>query len=202
MAIMSVAETRVDDHEGPWTVEDVLALPEHPARARFEVVDGLLMMSPAPSLAHQTVAYELHKQLEDALERSGAPFVAAETVNVRTESRLFIPDIAVMDHSAVEWDTLVVPLEAMLLLVEIVSPFNQATDRILKPALYAQAKVPAYWRVELQPDLHVVAHELATDTYREVATITGKQAVEVAGEFTVDLDVPALRGNLANGGQP
>lgn len=202
MTIMSVAETRIDDHEGPWTVEDVLALPEHPARARFEVVDGVLMMSPAPSVAHQTVAYELHKQLEVALERSGAPFVAAETVNVRTESRLFIPDIAVMDHSAVEWDTLVVPLEAILLLVEVVSPFNQSADRILKPALYAQAKVPAYWRVELQPDLHVVAHELATDTYREVASITGKQTVEVAGEFSVDLDVPALRGRLASGDRP
>ncbi|MBW8090148.1 Uma2 family endonuclease [Streptomyces hygroscopicus subsp. hygroscopicus] len=202
MTIMSVAKTRIDDHEGPWTVEDVLSLPEHPARARFEVVDGALMMSPAPSLAHQTVAYELHKQLEDSLERSGAPFVAAETVNVRTESRLFIPDIAVMDHSAVEWDTLIVPLEAMVLLVEIVSPCNQSMDRIFKPALYAQAKVPAYWRVELQPDLHVVAHELATDAYREVATITGKQTVEVAGEFTVDLDVPALRGRLARGGRP
>lgn len=196
MAVMSVAEMRVDDHEGPWTVEDVLALPEHPARARYELVDGVLMMSPAPSLAHQTVAYELRKQIETALGQSEAPFIAADAVNVSAESRLFIPDIAVVDASAVAWDTLVVPLEAVLLLVEIVSPFNRSTDRILKPALYAQAKVPADWRVELQPELHVVPHELATDTYREVATVTGRQSVEVAGEFPVDLDVPALRGRL------
>ncbi|MBI0297729.1 hypothetical protein JBE04_25515 [Streptomyces sp. PRKS01-29] len=84
----------------------------------------------------------------------------------------------------------------------MVSSLNRSVDRILKPALYAQAKVPAYWRVELQPDLHVVAHELATDAYGEVATIAGKQSVEVAGEFTVDLDVPALRGKLARGGRP
>ena len=71
MAIMSVAETRVDDHEGPWTVEDVLALPEHPARARFELVDGVLMMSPAPDWDHQTVSSALHSQIKVALARSG-----------------------------------------------------------------------------------------------------------------------------------
>ncbi|MDW6059215.1 hypothetical protein SAZ11_15775 [Streptomyces sp. FXJ1.4098] len=56
MAVMSVAKMRVDDHEGPWTVDDVLALPEHPARARYELVDGVLMMSPAPAWDHQIVS--------------------------------------------------------------------------------------------------------------------------------------------------
>ncbi|MDX3230107.1 Uma2 family endonuclease [Streptomyces sp. ME19-01-6] len=196
MAVMSVAKARVDDHEGPWTVEDVLALPEHPARARYELVDGVLMMSPAPSWDHQIVSSELHGQIKAALSRSGAPFISAEAVNVTGESRLFIPDIAIVDRAAVQRGTLAVPLEAVLLLVEIVSPFNQSTDRILKPALYAQAKVPAYWRVELEPDVRVVVHELAVDTYREVATVTGRESVQVAGEFSVDLDVAGLLGDL------
>ncbi|GHJ32023.1 hypothetical protein TPA0910_64560 [Streptomyces hygroscopicus subsp. sporocinereus] len=196
MAIMSVAETRIDDHEGPWTVEDVLALPEHPARARFEVVDGVLMMSPAPGWDHQTVSSELHMQIKAALARSGAPFRSGEAVNVMGESRLFIPDIAVVDRAAVPRGTLAAPLDAAVLLGEIVSPFNQVADRLLKPALYAQAKVPAYWRVELRPDPHVVVHELAGDTYREVATVTGKASVSVAGEFTVDLDLDAVRREL------
>ncbi|MEU1788485.1 Uma2 family endonuclease [Streptomyces sparsogenes] len=198
MAVMSVANMRVDDHEGPWTVEDVLALPEHPARARYELVDGVLMMSPASAWDHQIVSSELRSQIKTALTRSGAPFISGEAVNVTGDSRLFIPDIAVVDRAAVQRGTLTVPLEAVLLLVEIVSPFNRSTDRILKPALYAQAKVPAYWRVELEPDVRVVVHELSVDTYREVATITGKEAVEVAGEFTVDLDVAALLGDLAD----
>lgn len=198
MAVMSVANMRVDDHEGPWTVEDVLALPEHPARARYELVDGVLMMSPAPAFAHQLVSFRLCSQITAALTRSAAPFLTAEAINVTGDSRLFIPDIAVVDRAAVQRGTLAVPLEAVLLLVEIVSPFNRASDRILKPALYAQAKVPAYWRVELEPDVRVVVHELSVDTYREVATITGKEAVEVAGEFTVDLDVAALLDDLAD----
>lgn len=197
MAVMSVENMRVDDHEGPWTVEDVLALPEHPARARYELVDGVLMMSPAPSWDHQIVSSELHSQIKAALVRSAAPFISAEAVNVTGESRLFIPDIAIADRAAVQRGTLAVPLEAVLLLVEIVSPSNQSTDRILKPALYAQAKVPAYWRVELEPDVQIVAHELSADTYREVATVTGKESIQIAGEFSVELDVPALLGDLA-----
>jgi Uma2 family endonuclease len=197
MAVMSVAKARVDDHEGPWTVEDVLALPEHPARARYELVDGVLMMSPAPAWDHQLVSFRLCSQITTALTQSAAPFLSAEAVNVTGESRLFIPDIAIVDRAAVQRGTLAVPLEAVLLLVEIVSPFNRSTDRILKPALYAQAKVPAYWRVELEPHVQIAVHELSVDTYREVTTITGKESVQVAGEFTVDLDIPALLGDLA-----
>ncbi|MFF4477506.1 Uma2 family endonuclease [Streptomyces sp. NPDC001520] len=193
---MSVAETRVDDHEGPWTVEDVLALSEHPARARFELVDGVLMLSPAPDWDHQTVSSELHSQIKAALARSGAPSHSGEAVNVTGESRLFIPDIAVVDRAAAPRGTLAAPLEAAVLLGEIVSPFNWAADRILKPALYAQAKVPVYWRVEMEPDVRVVVHELDVATYREVATVTGKQSVDVAGVFTVDLDLDAVRREL------
>ncbi|MFE3220186.1 Uma2 family endonuclease [Streptomyces antimycoticus] len=189
---MSVAETRIDDHVGPWTVEDVLALPEHPARARFELVDGVLFISPAPGLAHQIVSSGLRSQIDIASGRSGARFLTAGAVMVASDSRLFIPDIAVVDRAAVSRGTLATPLEAMLLLGEIVSPVSQAPDRILKPALYAQAKVPAYWRIELEPDVRVVVHELVGGSYREIATITGKKSVQVAGEFTVALDVAAL----------
>ncbi|MEU8875583.1 Uma2 family endonuclease [Streptomyces javensis] len=189
---MSVAETRIDDHVGPWTVEDVLALPEHPARARYELVDGVLFISPAPGLAHQIVSSALRRQIDTASKHSGARFLTAGAVMVASDSRLFIPDIAVVDRAAVSRGTLAAPLEAMLLLGEIVSPVSQAPDRILKPALYAQAKVPAYWRVELEPDVCVVVHELEGGSYREIAAITGKESVQVAGEFTVALDVAAL----------
>ncbi|NUS85837.1 MAG: Uma2 family endonuclease [Streptomyces sp.] len=160
-------------------------------------MDGVLMMSPAPAWDHQIVSSELHRQIHTAFAQSAAPFLSAGAVMVTGESRLFIPDIAIVDRAAVQRGTLAVPLEAVLLLVEIVSPFNRSTDRILKPALYAQAKVPAYWRVELEPHVQVVVHELSVDTYREVTTVTGKEPVQVAGEFSVELDVPALLGDLA-----
>ncbi|WP_432047488.1 Uma2 family endonuclease [Streptomyces asiaticus] len=189
---MSVAETRIDDHVGPWTVEDVLALPQHPARARYELVDGVLSISPAPGLAHQIVSSALRGQIDAASTRSGARFLTVGAVMVTDDSRLFVPDIVVADRTAISRGMLAAPLEAILLLGEIVSPSSQSIDRILKPALYAQAKVPAYWRVELEPDVCVVVHELEGATYREVATVTDRESVQVAGEFTLDLDVAAL----------
>ena len=197
MTTMSVARHDcVDSHEGPWTVEDVLALPEHPARARYELVDGVLMMSPAPSWAHQIASSALHRQIRAAIGTANAPFLVAEGTNIVGESRLFIPDLAVVDRAAVRRNTLAVPMDAALLLVEIVSPHNRASDRILKPALYAQAKVPAYWRAELEPEPTVHVHELTGDGYRETETVTGKRSVEVAGAFTVDLDVTMLLADL------
>ncbi|MCC5031923.1 Uma2 family endonuclease [Streptomyces sp. WAC 00631] len=186
----------VDDHAGPWTVEEVLALPEHPVRARYELVDGVLMMSPAPGLAHQIASRCLARRIDDAIAAAGAPFLLVEASIVIGESRLFIPDIVVVDRSAVRRDTVAVPLEAVLLLAEIVSPHSRAADRILKPVLYAQAEVPAYWRIGLEPEPAVLVHELSGDTYREVQRVTGKQGVEVAGAFPVDLDVAALLDDL------
>jgi hypothetical protein len=38
----------------------------------------------------------------------------------------------------------------------------------------------------------VVVHELDGTSYREVATVTDRESIRVAGEFTLDLDVAAL----------
>ncbi|MEE1930992.1 hypothetical protein V1J52_22905 [Streptomyces sp. TRM 70351] len=40
------------DHTGPWTVADVLALPED-RTIRYELLGASLLMSPAPGIRHQ-----------------------------------------------------------------------------------------------------------------------------------------------------
>jgi hypothetical protein len=64
---MSVATI---DHTGPWTVADVLALPED-RRVRYELLGESLVMSPAPGLRHQRVSYRLHTVL-DAVAQAAA----------------------------------------------------------------------------------------------------------------------------------
>jgi len=58
-----------------------------------------------------------------------------------------------------------------LLAVEIVSPGSISTDRVAKPAQYAAAGIPYYWRIELDP-LVLVAHVLDGDSYRVAGTFT------------------------------
>lgn len=50
--------------------------------------------------------------------------------------------------------------------VEVVSHGSRKVDRFFKPAQYAQAKVPYYWRVELERDQQIAVHEywLNSDT--------------------------------------
>ncbi|MGA5701529.1 Uma2 family endonuclease [Peterkaempfera bronchialis] len=149
--------------------------------------------APAPGWAHQAFSRALANQLDEAVCAAKAPFQVAEAVNVRSEGRLFVPDIVIADDSAVDWDTTVVPVEAVLLLVEIVSPFNKPQDRVFKPALYAQANVPAYWRVELEPSPHVIVHELSGNAYQEVGILKGQQTTTVAGAFTAEVDLDRVR---------
>ncbi|MGY1436398.1 Uma2 family endonuclease [Streptomyces reniochalinae] len=51
------------------------------------------------------------------------------------------------------------PISNVTLAVEVVSPGSRSQDRVLKPAQYAAAKVPYFWRAELERDNHLAVHE-------------------------------------------
>jgi hypothetical protein len=64
---------------------------------------------------------------------------------------LVVPDVLALRISAdVNPGTypLAVPASAVVLAVEVVSPSSTTHDRFIKPALYAEAGIPSYWRVE------------------------------------------------------
>jgi hypothetical protein len=56
---MSVA---LAEHTGPWTADDVEALPDAGDNARFEVYEGgVLVVSPAPGVGRRRASYWLHR---------------------------------------------------------------------------------------------------------------------------------------------
>jgi hypothetical protein len=58
---------RPSEHTGPWTPDDVEALPDAGDHARFEVYEGgVLVVSPAPGVGHQRASYRLHRALAEA----------------------------------------------------------------------------------------------------------------------------------------
>jgi len=154
---VSVATHGVLGHPGPWTMADVEALPDAGDHARYELLSpGVLTVSPAPGTAHQRASRLLANLLDDAANRSGADVEVLEAVNVEIPGgRLTTPDIAVVDGRVADTDPVRYPSTAVRLVVEIVSPGSRATDRAIKPELYAEAGIPAYWRLELQPAPHL-----------------------------------------------
>lgn len=127
----------------PWTEEDYLALGE--TKDRVELLDGSLIVSPAPTPGHQTISSRLYIALEPAADAAGLEVYEAINVRLR-RGRIPIPDLAIVDP--IDPDVAVVDVSAVRLVCEIVSPNNPAADRVLKMQLYAEAGIPWYLLVE------------------------------------------------------
>jgi Uma2 family endonuclease len=87
------------------------------------------------------------------------------------------------------------------LAVEVMSPSSVRMDRLVKPSVYAEAGVPAFWRVELDgpgtPSVVVCA--LDGDVYREVVTVRAGDVVTVGVPYPVELRPAELVGPRRKG---
>ncbi|MFF2521781.1 Uma2 family endonuclease [Streptomyces liangshanensis] len=175
------------DHTGPWTVADVLALPEDRA-VRYELLGESLVMSPAPGVRHQRASYRLHVALDTAARAARAPVEIFEAINVVLPSGLVVPDIVVVDASATAEDAVSVDAEAVQLVVELVSPGNKTMDRKAEPLLYAEAGIPSYWRLEFDPAPRIVMAELRNGRYAEEVTALAGVMTRVGVPFAFEID--------------
>lgn len=170
---------------GLWTTElaerylPIEGLPP----AKYECLDGNLILSPRESVGNGYAALALGTLLQTAARKVGA--LAYATVNIRFESQRWIePDLVVL-RQPIE-DGLWVPVEMMLMPVEFVSPSSVRRDRIDKPALCAAAGVPYFLRVEIsRREAHMELLRL-DDSGQYVV-----HAKALAGqEFSTDLPFP------------
>ncbi|GAA1976838.1 Uma2 family endonuclease [Kitasatospora viridis] len=185
---MSVAA--VEQHSGPWTLDDVLALPED-SHHRVELVGGALLMSPNPGVPHQRTSSRLWASLAAAIEAVGAPFEALEAVNVVVPDGLLIPDLVIADALAVEKAGLTLSAHDVAVVIEIASPSTRVSDKRLKPSLYAAAGIPHYWRVELDPAPRFYLGRLELGSYQERLVQVGERAV-LDDPFALELDPAGL----------
>jgi Uma2 family endonuclease len=174
------------DHPGPWTEEEFLALPDE--GQRHELLDGSLLVTPAPSSEHQQVARRLANALEAAAPDG---WEVVEAVNVRVApSRILIPDVVVTSRTG---DTLVYDAAEVALVAEVVSPSTLATDRLLKPELYAAAGIGCYLRMELtaaSPEL--IAYRLSGRAYVEHGRARPGRTLLLPGPIELEIDPGAL----------
>ncbi|MBO3742288.1 Uma2 family endonuclease [Actinoplanes sp. NEAU-H7] len=175
------------EHPEPWSEDEYFAFGE--TSNRIELIDGSLWLSPAPSKRHQHIAFLLAMGLYAAAERSG--FLVLQDVNLRLAGgRILQPDIVVADTD--DLGTTVEAAEAKLV-VEVVSPSNAGTDRLLKPQLYAAAGIAWYLRVE-QPDdsveLHL--HRLVDDRYAPAEVVGPGRTLASDEPFPFAVEVASL----------
>ncbi|TCB97620.1 Uma2 family endonuclease [Micromonospora zingiberis] len=133
----------VFDHEGPWTEEEYLALGE--TSQRVELFDGSLHVTPAPTPRHQRISRKLGNILETAAESIGLELLEAVNVRLRP-GRVPVPDLVIT--APVNLDAPFIEASDVLLVCEIISPSNAATDNVLKMHYYAAAGIEWYLLVE------------------------------------------------------
>lgn len=172
------------------TLDEWTALPED-SSYRYELQEGVLLVSPRPTPRHQQAAYRLARQLDEQLP-SGWDFLLDVEVVVRTEHPpiVRVPDLVVTKVCAA--DNRLVALD-VLLAVEIVSPGSRNVDLHLKPFEYAEAGIPHYWLVDLDPPAPsiTVFHLGAPDDGYVEGPATAGQLVTTA-PFDLSIDIPAL----------
>jgi Uma2 family endonuclease len=161
-----------------WTIDDLSRLSGDGHRR--ELIDGVVPVGPHPGPLHQTVAGLLCARIDEICPPE---YEVTQGVEVRFNNRrCFIPDVeVVLANTGSRRNSWFVPRE-IVIAVEIVAPTSLVMDRITKPALYAAAGIPYYWRVETDGGIEVSTYRLdpVDEVYRP------------SGEFrdTIDLLAP------------
>lgn len=161
----------------PLTVADLEDMPDD--GHRYELLDGTLVVSPAPSWLHQRAVTSLVVLLgvaaPEQFEVLVAPFAVRPdgflpTAQQGTELQ---PDVVVTLRDAYHPAGLQgVPL----LVVEVLSPSTRLIDLNLKRAAYERMGVPSYWVVDPQvPQLDIMEMDGDSSRYRTVATVRGEE---------------------------
>ncbi len=168
-----------------YTLEDVLNLP--PDAPRVELVNGVMLVVPSPTDDHQTIAGLVWIWL-----RTHAPkvFHAVQAVGVAISvDHTFEPDV-VLRKAGGDGKRHFFAADQVVLVVEVVSPHTRARDRLSKPAEYAAAGIPFYWRVEQDP-IHVFAYQLGENgVYELVADST--ELLELDQPFPITLPIAEI----------
>jgi Uma2 family endonuclease len=167
----------------PFTEDDLADRPDD--GHRYELIDGALIVTPAPGVPHQRVVTRLVVLLHGARQPGQEVFAAPLDVRL-SRFTVLQPDVLVARRA----DLTPARLEAApLLVVEILSSGTRRIDLGTKRLAFEAAGVPAYWLVDPDvPSLTVL--ELEGGSYAERATVAGDEEFHATVPFPVTV-IPA-----------
>jgi Uma2 family endonuclease len=157
--------------------------------AGIEIVDGMVVVTPSASKRHNRLARILANALDLA---AGSEWNADTDFDVRLQDLPLTnrrPDVVVYRADTI--DISPTRPEHVLLVIEVVSPGSETTDRVVKVDQYAKSGITFYWRVEQAatglPLVYTYVLDPASRTYRDGEVFTGQVKASVPFPVTVDL---------------
>ena len=171
-------------HVPTYTVDDLENFPND--GNRYELLDGFLIVTPAPGFPHQLIATRLSYLLTAFLDPSGkAVVVGPGAVELRPKTHLE-PDVLVLPapvKGQKEW----MDFSNWWLAIEVLSRSSRFYDREVKRDAYLALGVAEVWLVDRREEMVLVSKR---DGPREVEA--REQLVwrpdQLAGELTIDLE--------------
>jgi Uma2 family endonuclease len=157
------------------TYKDYEALPAD--GRRYEIHEGELAVTPAPSPKHQQVSRNLAFLLHNYVKTQGLGQLFYAPIDcILSDITIVQPDIVYLDTGQLGIITSRGIEGPPTLVVEILSPSTIQIDRGVKSQLYARYGVPYYWIVD--PDARSIeVYRLAERTYRLAGRLEGSEPV-------------------------
>lgn len=128
-----------------YTVDDLENFPDD--GNRYELLDGMLLVTPSPSGWHQVIANRIQTRLSVALDWPGHAFVVGPGAVVRTPNTQLQPDVLVVPSRFgpdIDWRK----VSENWLAVEILSRSSRVYDREFKRDAYFALGVRQVWMVD------------------------------------------------------
>ncbi len=173
-----------------YSVVEVLEFPRD--GNRYEVVDGELLVTPAPRGRHQVLVARLMGWLLGYLQGLGlrdsvlcAPADITWGIRPQEAHDLVQPDVFVRDPDQPFHDW--IDITRLELAVEVLSPSSTRADRVVKRRAYQRHGVPTYWVID--DDARLVEVWKPQDLRPEIVTeVLGWRFRDVASELEIPLE--------------
>ena len=146
----------------------------------YELIDGVVMMSPHPAKTHQNISGKLYFEMRNALKHTNCK--PLQEVDLALNHDIMVPDIMVLCNDNMQGTRQTTP---PLIVVEIVSPSSSGRDYMLKRLKYQQLGIEEYWIVSPEEKCIWVIHyaEQAEHHYCD-----GEAKSAVLPELVIDLE--------------
>ncbi|MEO6086952.1 MAG: Uma2 family endonuclease [Umezawaea sp.] len=146
-------------------------------RGYTELYEGHLLVWPSQSVRHSiatlNLAFQLDPQLPDDLHIVLATDVDLQLAKPDEPGFVRRPDLVVMRNTAgdrVDEECGLLRASDIVLVVEVVEPHSRRTDFVVKRADYADAGIPGYWVIDLEPLVSLTPYRDAPAVTREFIT--------------------------------
>lgn len=158
----------------PITLEEFEAMPKEDG-INYELIDGLIMMSPRPNKRHSEIASRLAVKLMGYFPDESC-FTYFET-EVRHDNSVLIPDLSLFCKEN---------KDLPLLVIEILSPNTRSRDLIQKPYHYQKIGIQEYWVIDPEKEI-IMVFNLANES--EIITYLRGQNIQSIVKPEIKLSV-------------